>query len=108
MLGTANSSGTEAHPVLLSVPTKKSKPVQFGPCILPYITTAYAEESSKYQVDCQLLDTLRQDALDLPEVIDTFAIERLFMYLSQLSHLTSRFPLDVRTQFATFCPSASP
>jgi programmed cell death 6-interacting protein len=77
------------------VPTKKSKAIRFGPALLPYITNAYAEDATLYEHDCQALDDLRAEAIQLPDVLTISTIDRLFMYYSQLVFLGTRFPLDV-------------
>lgn len=88
-------NGNEPPPVVLSVPTKKSKSIRFGPALLPYIANAYAEDATLYEHDCQALDDLRADAIQLPDVLAISTIDRLFMYYSQLVFLGTRFPLDV-------------
>ncbi|CAO3589057.1 unnamed protein product [Absidia cylindrospora] len=89
----------EVPPVVLSVPTKKSKPIRFAPSLLPYITNAYAEDASLYEQDCQWLDTLRTEAIQLPDVLTIPTINRLFMYYSQLVFLGSQFPLNVGLEY---------
>ncbi|KAI8079737.1 BRO1-like domain-containing protein [Halteromyces radiatus] len=91
----SGSSCNEVPPVVLSVPTKRSKPIKFGSYLLPYISNAYAEDATKYEQDCLLLDNLRQQAIQLPDVLTISTIDRLFMYYSQLVFLGTRFPLDV-------------
>ncbi|KAI9300061.1 hypothetical protein BJ944DRAFT_171446 [Cunninghamella echinulata] len=74
------SSSYEVLPVVLCVPSKKTRSIKFGPSLLDYITNAYAEDANKYKEDCRLLDKLREEAIiQLPEVIDIAAIDRLFM-----------------------------
>ncbi|KAI8342262.1 BRO1-like domain-containing protein [Chlamydoabsidia padenii] len=96
---TTTASGAEIPPVVLSVPTKKSKPIRFGPALLPYIANAYAEDASLYEYDCQALDDMRSETIQLPEVLTISTIERLFMYYSQLVFLGTRFPLDVGLEY---------
>ncbi|CAO3620742.1 unnamed protein product [Cunninghamella echinulata] len=90
-------------PVVLCVPSKKTRSIKFGPSLLDYITNAYAEDANKYKEDCRLLDKLREEAIiQLPEVIDITAIDRLFIYYCQLAYLGSRFPLDVGLEYSWY------
>ncbi|KAI8365156.1 hypothetical protein BD560DRAFT_162145 [Blakeslea trispora] len=78
----------------LSIPLKQSKKLVWTSYLLDYIKTSYAEDPAQYEADANLLDMLRDHAINQP--FDTrFAIEDLFIYLSQLTFLSSRFPSNV-------------
>ncbi|KAF7728737.1 pH-response regulator protein palA/rim20 [Apophysomyces ossiformis] len=88
-------------PLHLSIPLKRTDPIAFTPALSQYIVNAYAEDASNYDSDLETLDTLRHDCLH-GEYADMAALDRLFIYYSQLVFIGSRFPVDVGLSFAWY------
>ncbi|KAG0167349.1 pH-response regulator protein palA/rim20 [Apophysomyces sp. BC1015] len=88
-------------PLHLSIPLKRTDPIAFAPALAHYIDTAYAEDASNYETDFETLDVLRQDCLH-GENADMAALDRLFIYYSQLVFIGSRFPVDVGLSFSWY------
>lgn len=50
--------------LFLSIPLKKADKIKWTPVLLAYIIMSYSEEGKKYEADCELLDSLRNHALN--------------------------------------------
>lgn len=63
---------------LLSIPLKVPDKLVWSPALLHYIKNSYAEDASKYEKDCQLIDALREHSLN-QSTHATYALDDLSM-----------------------------
>ncbi|CEP12666.1 hypothetical protein [Parasitella parasitica] len=100
---TSNESDNDSsrHRSFLSIPLKKADEIKWTPVLLAYIIMSYAEEGKKYEADCELLDSLRNHALN-QTTNSSFGLEDLTIYFNQLTFLGSRFPLNLNFHIGWF------
>ncbi|CAO3620443.1 unnamed protein product [Mucor hiemalis] len=87
--------------LLLSIPLKVPDKLVWSPALLHYIKNSYAEDASKYEQDCHLIDALREHSLN-QSTHATYALDDLSIYFNQLTFLSSRFPPHINLDIGWF------
>ncbi|KAI8994726.1 BRO1-like domain-containing protein [Pilobolus umbonatus] len=100
----------EPNILFLSIPLKNADKLEWTDALLSYINTSYAEDASKYEEDCKIIDWMR-DHFIRQSSEDPLAIENLSIYFNQLTFLGSRFPPDINLDIGwlpIFIPEGKP
>ncbi|KAG6009427.1 serine/threonine protein kinase prr1 [Claviceps maximensis] len=86
---------------VLSLPFRRSTHVSLASTIRQYINSKYDQHPDMFKHDLDVIDALRQDAVNVREPHPSGA-KKLQAYAAQLAWISGKFPIDIGAEFTWY------
>lgn len=95
-ISTACETLTKPSSNILSLPFRKTHSIDLSEAIKQYISSKYDQHPSMFRQDLEVINNLRQDAINVKEPHASGA-KKLSAYAAQLVWTGGKFPIDAKS-----------